>query len=210
MIKKTHSSKGHHAFTLQEDKILGVIIVDCLISSAYHPVLDRGKPMPKLIPVKALWDTGATHCVITQNVIDKLGLGPHDKAEVHHGGGKSIEDVYKVNIGLPNELMIPHINVTKGQATTGEFDLVIGMNLITLGDFAITNLNGKTTVSFRIPSTVMIDFNDGETIITQPEKGDAKDKQDNKPKNPYSGISQNAHCPCGSGKKFKRCHGKDA
>ena len=24
---------------------------------------------------------------------------------------------------------------------------------------------------------------------------------------PYAGISRNALCPCGSGKKYKRCHG---
>lgn len=26
--------------------------------------------------------------------------------------------------------------------------------------------------------------------------------------NPYAGVARNAPCPCGSGKKFKRCHGK--
>ena len=25
--------------------------------------------------------------------------------------------------------------------------------------------------------------------------------------NPYAGVGRNAPCPCGSGKKFKRCHG---
>jgi preprotein translocase subunit SecA len=24
---------------------------------------------------------------------------------------------------------------------------------------------------------------------------------------PYAGVSRNADCPCGSGKKFKKCHG---
>ena len=24
---------------------------------------------------------------------------------------------------------------------------------------------------------------------------------------PYAGIGRNAKCPCGSGKKFKQCHG---
>jgi len=26
--------------------------------------------------------------------------------------------------------------------------------------------------------------------------------------NPYGKVSRNAPCPCGSGKKFKQCHGK--
>jgi len=25
--------------------------------------------------------------------------------------------------------------------------------------------------------------------------------------NPYSGVGRNDPCPCGSGKKFKKCHG---
>jgi preprotein translocase subunit SecA len=24
---------------------------------------------------------------------------------------------------------------------------------------------------------------------------------------PYAGVGRNAECPCGSGKKFKKCHG---
>ena len=27
-------------------------------------------------------------------------------------------------------------------------------------------------------------------------------------KNPYKGVGRNDPCPCGSGKKFKKCHGK--
>ena len=26
--------------------------------------------------------------------------------------------------------------------------------------------------------------------------------------NPYAGVGRNAPCPCGSGKKFKMCHGR--
>ena len=33
-----------------------------------------------------------------------------------------------------------------------------GMDIISLGDFAITNQNGQTTFSFRIPSSQTIEF----------------------------------------------------
>ena len=39
-----------------------------------------------------------------------------------------------------------------------EYDVVIGMDVICNGDFAITNQDDKTTFSFRIPSEVEIDF----------------------------------------------------
>jgi preprotein translocase subunit SecA len=28
--------------------------------------------------------------------------------------------------------------------------------------------------------------------------------------NPYAGVGRNDPCPCGSGKKFKKCHGAAA
>jgi uncharacterized protein YchJ len=73
------------------------------------------------------------------------------------------------------------------------------MDLITMGDFAITNHGGNTVVSFRMPSQESIDFNfNDETTLEQTIS----------PKLDFSKTSQNAVCPCGSGKKFKRCHGK--
>jgi len=29
-------------------------------------------------------------------------------------------------------------------------------------------------------------------------------------RNPYAGVGRNDPCPCGSGKKFKKCHGAAA
>jgi len=39
-----------------------------------------------------------------------------------------------------------------------EYDVVIGMDVIGKGDLAVTNLNDKTTFTFRIPSEEEIDF----------------------------------------------------
>jgi hypothetical protein len=36
--------------------------------------------------------------------------------------------------------------------------MLIGMDVINYGDFAISNYNGKTTFSFRMPSLMKIDF----------------------------------------------------
>jgi hypothetical protein len=40
----------------------------------------------------------------------------------------------------------------------GNFGAIIGMDIIRRGDFAITNANGKTKMSFRMPSLKAIDF----------------------------------------------------
>lgn len=75
------------------------------------------------------------------------------------------------------------------------------MDIIGIGDFSITNFNQKTCMSFRIPSLHEIDYvNNGETGISN-----IYIKQI-----PFRKINtndRNAPCHCGSGKKFKHCHG---
>ena len=46
---------------------------------------------------------------------------------------------------------------TPGTQLTG-FDILIGMDIINRGDFAVTNRNGKTMFSYRYPSMAAIDF----------------------------------------------------
>jgi uncharacterized protein YecA (UPF0149 family) len=69
------------------------------------------------------------------------------------------------------------------------------MDIITLGDFAVTNFNGNTCMSFRVPSLHQIDYVEEANAFTTPMVSNTK-------------VSRNELCPCGSGKKFKHCHGK--
>jgi predicted aspartyl protease len=126
----------------------------------FSPVTQEEAERSKLQMVQgtALWDTGATNTVITKSVADGLGIKPIGKATVHHANGESETDVYLVNIGLPNTVVIPGVRVTEGKLTGA--DVLIGMDIISLGDFAITHKNehGGTTLSFCIPSVEEIDF----------------------------------------------------
>jgi preprotein translocase subunit SecA len=48
----------------------------------------------------------------------------------------------------------------------------------------------------------------GLTYTAPTETGDTEVRRDDEPDSDvYAGISRNALCPCGSGKKYKRCHG---
>ena len=44
-----------------------------------------------------------------------------------------------------------------GSNMTGT-EVLIGMDIISLGDFAVTNLNNKTWFTFRMPSVARLDF----------------------------------------------------
>ena len=104
----------------------------------------------------ALWDTGAINSVISQVVVDACGLLPMGLTRVFHVDGSYIAEVYLVNITLPSEIMLPNLTVSKAEIPGA--DLLIGMDIISQGDFAVTNQNGGTKFTFRIPSIQDIDF----------------------------------------------------
>lgn len=94
-----------------------------------------------------------------------------------------------VNFYLPNKVAIVGVLVTEFPGAGG-FGAIIGMDVITMGDFAITNVAKKTWMSFRIPSTAAVDY------VAEHNKA------------LYAQVPRNAPCQCRSGETFKRCHGQ--
>lgn len=140
---------------------------------------------------QAVWDTGATNSVITENVIAQCQLKPTGIADVYTPQGSQRTPTYLVGIFLPNHVVFPSVRVSKGTLPSPH-DVLIGMDIIGSGDFAVTNKDGKTVFSFRIPSIEIIDF--------------VKHPQYRTPALSAK-VGRNAPCPCGSGKKYKNCHG---
>ena len=95
--------------------------------------------------------------MVTQAVVDACGLIPISTTTISHAQGTTEDvEVFLVNIGLPNRVMIPGIRVAK--VVLSGADVLIGMDIIGRGDFAVTNRGGRTKFSFRIPSQADIDF----------------------------------------------------
>jgi predicted aspartyl protease len=184
------------AFTVHHNGIAREIIIDCGVSLPFDPNVNKGQKEPEIKNTKALWDTGATGSAITQKAANELGLKPIRKALVHTAGGPISQNVYLVNIYLPNKVLINYVTVTECAAVEGKFDLLIGMDIITLGDFSITNVDSKTIVSFRYPSLKTIDYVNEINL------------QNHTPAVAQKKVGRNDPCPCGSGKKYKYCHGK--
>ena len=76
---------------------------------------------------------------------------------MHGVAGPHKTEIYLANITLPNNVVITSLEVTKG-VVSDSADVLIGMDIINRGDFAVTNLGGKTMFSFRMPSVEHIDF----------------------------------------------------
>jgi predicted aspartyl protease len=104
----------------------------------------------------ALWDTGATGSVITQKVVDDLNLLPVSFGRAHGVDGEYSTTYYYVDILLPNNVSVNKLRVSLGKMRG--FDLLIGMDIICRGDFAVSNYNGNTVFTYRIPSKQTTDY----------------------------------------------------
>ncbi|MFH1160952.1 MAG: SEC-C metal-binding domain-containing protein [bacterium] len=137
---------------------------------------------------QGIWDTGATGTVISQSIVDALNLKPIGITFVNTASEQNVPTPgYLVDVHLyDGKVCIKDVRVTLGSISGGA-DCLIGMDIITLGDFAVTNVNG-TTFSFRIPSMQEIDY------VQEANRFAPK-------------VGRNDPCPCGSGKKYKLCHG---
>jgi hypothetical protein len=143
------------AFTHDYAGLASALETRCAICG-FNPLHPSGTIHQKTIKLKALWDTGAMASVISTNAVQSLGLKPIGKARVFHANGESTVGTYLINISLPNNIEFSSLLVTEGLLS--DTDVLIGMDIISKGDFAITASGGDTKMSFQVPSTHEIDF----------------------------------------------------
>ncbi len=158
-----------------EGGLLRVLITDCHASAAFDPsTVPKGQGLP-FKRFQAIWDTGATNSVISQRVVDRCGLKPTGMKKVYVVGGQQLAETFLVTIGLPNKVFFRDIEVTRGELIGA--DMLIGMDIITSGDFSITNVGGKTVFSFRVPSVETVDFVKGSKAEAAKDQKRAKRKK---------------------------------
>jgi predicted aspartyl protease len=111
----------------------------------------NGQQVKKRLTATAVWDTGATHSMITKETAQRLELTIIDTGRVVGVNSSTIADIALISIGLPNGVLIPNKRVIIS-SLGGQEDMLIGMDIIRLGDFSISNANRETLFSFAIPS----------------------------------------------------------
>ena len=181
------------AFNIAFNGTTNALVSEVHISSAFdpsHPPNDS-----ELKKYLAIWDTGATNSVITQKVVQECDLKPIAVTKVNTAKGESLSNVYLAGIWLPNKVRIPQVRVTEG-TIGGDVEVLIGMDIICLGDFAVTNKDGKTNFTFRIPSLECLDF-----VKQKPPLIQIGTQTLHK-------IGRTEPCPCGSGTIYKKCCGR--
>jgi len=186
------------AFTLTaESGVFREILTDVGLALPMEPdVINLNDE--RIYTVKSLWDTGATNSVITPNAASLLGLKPSGVVNVNHAGGSDLVNTYIVDVVLMNNIRFRSVKVSECSDVVGNFDCIIGMDIITRGDFSFTNSGGSSIFSFRIPSIESVDYVKDINEAIRFDKIAA-----------IWASKNNMKCPCGSSKNYKNCHGKE-
>ena len=146
-----------HACKERYNGLANQITSKCGIHSALSGPIKTSRESPLVVKhYQAIWDTGATNTSITIKVADECGLPLIGTTKVHHANGVDTVDVFLASLYLPNRIAFPIIRVNEAKLTGA--DILIGMDIIGKGDFAISNYNGTTQFSFRMPSLMHIDL----------------------------------------------------
>ena len=161
------------------------------VGVAFNPEKSIFAPYPQ--EFVAVWDTGATGTSISKEMALKLGLRQSGEIDVQGVTGSAKCGTYLIGLMLPNNIIIPEVQVSDCEGNIG-CDVLIGMDVIGMGDFAVCNKNRSTTFSFCVPSIRTIDF--------------TRDPLPGSTLPPVAKAGRNAPCPCGSRKKYKKCCGQ--
>jgi len=116
------------------------------------PVPTGGYSKDKRISINsmALIDTGATGSCISRRFAEAAQLKTYKRSKIRGFNGISIVPVYSLDVLLPNGILFTNMDVAEFQSN-GDFDFIIGMNILRMGDMALTNAKGEMVFTFRIP-----------------------------------------------------------
>lgn len=121
--------------------------------SLQNPVIEMSVQNPEsgiTCSVRALIDTGAVHSCIRKDIAEKMSFRPIRTSQTTSGYDSLQKPVYRANLIYPN--LIHHLEDLTEFDIGKEFEIILGMSVISRSDFAITNTDGKTVFSFCFPS----------------------------------------------------------
>ena len=144
------------ALTLKFNGRTNVLLGTVGMSQAFDPQITQAN-RPQQVNVNAIWDTGASCTVITKIVATRIGLISTGKTIVNGVNSEAEANTYFVNVYLPNGVCIYNLKIVEAERLAGA-DILLGMDIIGMGDLSVYNEDGKTVMSYRIPSIGGADF----------------------------------------------------
>lgn len=114
-------------------------------------------PTDNFFNVKALIDTGANCSCISKELVYKLKLVPIDIVTISTPSSIAQVNVFVVNFKI-NDVVIENVRVCDSNIGNQGIDLLLGTDIISIGDLMISNYDSKTILSFRLPSESDLNF----------------------------------------------------
>ena len=139
--------ENYNAFTTTSQRIVNKLTNEVILINGTNA-----------IRAIALWDTGATNSCVSHEVVSLLNLTVVGLLTNHTPSGSAEQNAYIIDIVLPNQLTVHDVQVSESEIGNQGIDILIGMDIINLGDFSVSNYNGKTMFTFRIPSIKDADY----------------------------------------------------
>jgi hypothetical protein len=102
------------------------------------------------ISASALWDTGAMMSAITPKIRDRLKATTINRKTIAAIHTTQEVDIVAITLELPNSVVKKTIRVAVCNITSNA-EMIIGMDIISLGDFALSHGNDQTLFSFAVP-----------------------------------------------------------
>lgn len=100
----------------------------------------------------AIVDTGAANSHISRNFIDKLKLLSNGVQAVNTMTEKAILKQYSLGIIIGNSIKLEAVNLLEFETISPFIDVIIGKDILNLGDFAFSQKKDKLCFSLIIPS----------------------------------------------------------
>lgn len=157
----------------------------------------KGVPDSEISSFMGVINTGQPTTQIGKHVIDQLGV----PMTVLRG-----YEVYLIDLYLPNRIRFSGVPTL--MMDDPKKDCVLGMDVLSCGDVAISNAERKTTFSFRVPPGRVVDFVEEYGRRRQEQAGAKPAGKPLKATPSVTMVDRNQLCVCGSGKKYKNCCGK--
>jgi len=105
------------------------------------------------VDIHALIDTGATVTCISKSLAKKLKLKVVGQGMMNTASGMQKTNQYLIDLQMQNNISFENIRAVEFIGNI-KFDILVGMDILMLGDLAITNAKQQTVTSFRTPPDI--------------------------------------------------------
>ena len=131
---------GH--FNKQYDSQVAVVLTECTFVT-----IDQKR---RFNIARAMGDTGSTATIISRRIAAELQLDAFQQGGVSGIGGDAEGNTYLLHVMLPSGDVVTYQEVY--EADLGDYDAIIGMDIIGMGNFHVDSIGGKTSFYFELPS----------------------------------------------------------